>query len=85
MVNCRLKISDGLYNALHGFITWRATGTAVLESKLAQRLAGIAHKTILQIFLDEQKAYEYLDWERCLELLRGYRLGKNLARIRDDY
>ena len=32
-----------------------------------------------------REAYDLLDWERCLELLRGYGLGPNLARILENY
>ena len=85
VVNCRLKRSVLLYDALHGFISGRGTGTATLEAKLVQQLSGIAHKPLLQVFLDVQKAYDSLDQERCLELLRGYGLGPNLARLLDNY
>ena len=53
---------------------------ATLEANMAQQLTGMAHKPLFQVFLDLRKSYDSLDWERCLELLRGYRLGKNLAR-----
>ena len=57
-VNCRLKRSVTLYDALHGFGAGRVAGTATLESKLAQQLAGISHETLFQVFVDVQKAYD---------------------------
>ena len=85
VVNCRLKRSVVLHNVLHGFRVGRGKGTATLEAKLVQQLSGLAHKPLLQVLLDVQKAYDSLDQERCLELLRGYGLGPNLARILDNY
>ena len=40
VINCRIKRSVMLHEALHGFRTGRGTGTATLEVKLAQQLAG---------------------------------------------
>ena len=70
VVNCWLKRSVVLNNALRGFITGRGTGTATLEAKLAQHLTGIARKPLFRVFLDVRKAYDFLDRECCLELLR---------------
>ena len=40
------------------------TGTATLEAKLTQQLAGIANEPLFQVFLDVHKAYGLLYWER---------------------
>ena len=56
VVNCWLKRSVVLHNALHGFRTGREMWTATLESKLDQQLAGLAHEPLFQVFLDVQKA-----------------------------
>ena len=85
VVNCRLKRSVLLYDALHGFISGRGTGTATLESKLDQNLAGLVNKPLFQVFLYVWNAYDLVDQERCLELLRGYGLGPKLARILENY
>ena len=81
VVNCCLKMIVVLHDALHGFRTLRgtATSTATLEAKLSQKLAGIAYDNIFQVLLYVRKAYNLLDRERCLELLREYGLGPNLA------
>ena len=36
-------------------------GTATLENKLAQKLAGTAHESLLKVFLDIRNAYNFLD------------------------
>ena len=85
VVNCRLKSSVVLHTALHGFITGRGTGKVMLEANLAQNLARIALDHLFQVILDLEKAYNFLDRERLLELLRGYRLGPNLDQLLDNY
>ena len=60
-------------------------GTTTLEANLAHHLDRISHKTLLQVFLDVLKAYDLLYRRRCLEILRGYSLGLNLAYILKNY
>ena len=81
MVDFRLKRSVMLYDALHGFRAGRCAGIATLEAKLAQQLVGISHKPLFQIFLDVRKAYDSLDRGRCMEILRGYVMVQNTARL----
>ena len=52
-----------------------------MEEKLAQKLAGIAHEPLFQVFLDVLKAYDSLDRGRCMEVLRGYKMGQKMARL----
>ena len=66
MVNCRLKRSLDLNDVLHGFKAWRGMGTASLELKLVQQLAGLSHETLFQVFLDVRKAYNSLNRGRCM-------------------
>ena len=73
-----------LHNALHVFRTGRWTGTAIIEANMSQQLVGISHEPLFQVFLDLQKAYYLLDWEWCLELLRGYGMGPNLDGILEN-
>ena len=58
VVNCWIKSSVMLNDTIHGFRTGRGTGTATLEAKLSQNLAGLAHKLLLQVLLYVQKAYD---------------------------
>ena len=85
LVNYRLKSSAVLHNVLHGFIKGIGMETSTLEANLDQNLAGILHKPLFQVFLDVRKTYDSMNMEQCLELLRGYRLGTNLARILNNY
>ena len=61
VVNCRLKRSDVLHDALHRFREGIGTGTATPEAKLAQQLAGLAREPLLQVFLDVRNSYDWLD------------------------
>ena len=68
-----------LHDAPHGFREGGGKGVAILEDKLDQQLTGLAHEPLFQFLLNVWKAYDSMDWERCLRLLRGYRMGPNLA------
>ena len=83
IINNRLRISISLHDNLHRFRQGRGTGTATLEAKLVQHLAGIFHKPLFQVLLDANKVYESLDRMKCMEILRGYEIGKNLKSLLD--
>ena len=85
VVNFWLKRSVTLHDSLHGFRSGMGTGTDTLEEKLAQKLVGIAHEPLLQVFLDVQKAYDYLYRGRCMDIMRGYGMGQNMARLIAHY
>ena len=85
VVNFRLKRSAMLHDALHGFREGIGMGTVTLEANLDQKLAGITHEPLFQVFLYVWKAYDLLDWDRCLKLLREYGMGPNLARLLEDH
>ena len=65
VVNCHLKRSVVIQNALHGFKTGRAEGKATLEAKIDQQLTGLACEPLFQVFLYVRKVYNLLDWEWC--------------------
>ena len=83
VVNCFLKRSMTLHDALNGFWLGRSTRTATFEAKLVQQLVGLEHEPLFQVFLDVRKAYVSMDRRRCMEILRGYRMGQNMARLID--
>ena len=58
-----------LHDTLHGFRAGRGTVTATLESKLEQKLGGIAHEPLFQVFLNVRKAYGILDGGKCMEIM----------------
>ena len=84
VVNCRLKKSVVMHDALHGFREGRGRGIAMLEANLSQQMEGLVHDPLFQVFIYGRKAYDSLDRERCLELLRGYEMGPNLARLLEN-
>ena len=74
-----------LHDTLHGFKDEMSRGKANLEAKLAQQLAGIAHKPLFQVFLDVRTAYDSLDRARCMEIIRGYGMGQNMVHLLDHH
>ncbi len=54
---------------------YRGTGTAIIEAKLAQQLSYLEFKPFYGVFLDLQKAFDAMDWERVIMLLEGYGAG----------
>ena len=56
-----------------------------MEANIVQHLYGLIHEPLFQVFLDVRKAYNLLDRERFLEVLRGYGMGPNMARLLKNY
>ena len=56
-----------------------------MEANLAQHLDGLLHEPLFQVLLDFCKSYDSLDRGRYLEILRGYGMGPNLARLIKNY
>ena len=46
---------------------------------MTQKLAGIVHEPLFQVFLDMRNAYDYLDRGWCMDTLRGYGTVQNMA------
>ena len=66
---------------LHGFGAGCDTGTASLEAKLLQQLMAMRKEVLYQVFLELQKVYSALDWERCLKILTVYGVGPRALRL----
>ncbi len=60
-------------------------GTAIMEVKLQQQLAWVDQEPLYQIYLDLRKAYDALDWGRCLKILAGYGVGPNLLHLQKKF
>ena len=73
------------HDSLHDFRKGQGTGTATIKAKLYRKVVWLTHKPLFQFFLDVQKAYDLLDRGIFLEILMGYRLGKNLTRLLGHY
>ena len=69
------------HDCLHGFLSGRGTGTATTEVKLTQQLAYLEQAPLYGIFIDLKKAYDAMDRERCMEIMRGYGVGPNILRL----
>ena len=69
------------HHSLHGFLSARGTGIAVIEAKLAQQLAYLEAEAFYVIFIDLRKAFDAMDQERCLRLLKGYGVGPKMRRL----
>jgi hypothetical protein len=76
----RMEAID-FHDCLHGFLKGRCTGTATIEAKLAQQLASIEQEALYSTFIDLRKAYDAMDRERCLEILKGYGVVPNMLRL----
>ena len=81
VVNFQLNRRVTLHKALNGFRAVRVVVTSTLEAKLAQQLAGIAHKPLFQVLLDMHKTYNPLYRGWSMDIFRGYGVGQNTARI----
>ena len=70
-----------LHLCLHGFTKGRGTGTGTMEAKLAQQLSFIDQEALFATFIDLRKAYDAMDRDRVLQILRGYGVGPNLLQL----
>jgi exonuclease III len=81
IINRRLVNAIPFHDAIHGFRAARGTGTAIIRAKLLMQLAQRQTKPIYMLFLDLKKAYDTLDRNRTLEILKGYGVGPKIRGI----
>ena len=77
IMDVRLGIIE-FHPFMHGFVKGRGCGTAGIEAKLAQQLAYLRQTPLYGIFIDLRKAYDAMDRDRCLEIMKGYGVGPNM-------
>ncbi len=70
-----------LHDSLHGCRNNCGTGTAIIEEKLAQQLSYLELKPFYGVILDLRKAFDTIDWERCVMVLGGYGAGPQMTRL----
>jgi hypothetical protein len=70
-----------LHNSLHSCHDRQGTGTAVIEAKLTQQLAHIEQPPFYGVFIniDLKKAFNAMDWEWCLFILKGHGIGPKMC------
>ncbi len=73
----RLNVIE-FHDCLHGYLPERGTGTAIMEAKLAQQLAYLEQHPLYVVFIDLKKAFDAMDRNTCLLLLRDYGVGPNM-------
>ena len=78
IIDTRVRSKVTLHDCLHGFTARRGTGTAIIEAKLQQELAGIRKQPLFQVYLDLKKAYDTIDRPRLLQTFEEYGMGPNL-------
>jgi exonuclease III len=81
IINARLGDAIKFHKAVHGFRRGRGTTTAIAELKLVMRANRQSNKPLFMIFLDLKKAYDTLDRDRTLQIMRGYGVGPNICNI----
>ena len=80
MMDHRLEVI-ALHNSLQDCRNEQGTGTARIEAKLAQQLAHIEQVPFYGVFIDLKKAFDAVDWERCLSILEGHGVGPNMRQL----
>ncbi len=50
----------------------------MIEAKLTQQLAHIEQSPFYGVFVNLTKAFDAMDWKRCLQLLEEYGVGPNM-------
>jgi len=84
IMDCRLDAIE-LHECLHGCRAHRGTGTGMIEAKLAQQLSYLELKPFYGVFLDLKKAFDSMDRERCILILKGYGAGPRMIRLIRGY
>ena len=72
VINHHIGAAITYLDVRHGFRVGRGTGTTSLEDKPLQQLKEMREEVLYKVFLDLQKAYDALYWERCMEILVAY-------------
>ena len=84
IIHKRLIESIQFHDSIHGFRTERGTSTAIINIKLKMQLAKRRKIPLYMIFLDIKKAYDTIDRERVIILLKKYGLGDNIIKLMEN-
>ena len=80
IINMRMTKSIKFCEEIHGFRRGRGCYTAIGEAKLKIQETTCNYKTLYQIYLDLAKAYDSVDREQVMEILKEYRVGPRIRR-----
>jgi len=82
-----MQISTGItfHLDMHDFLPKQGCSTACMEVKLQMQLMHQIGKPLYQIFIDVSKAYDGLDCERTLIVLRDYGVSDNTLQILNNF
>jgi len=81
----RLSQNITFHTDMHGFLPKKGCSTASMEAKLQMQLMYQLGKPLYQIFIDVLKAYDGLDRDRTLIVLRDYGVGEKVLRILNNF
>ena len=79
IINLRMIRTINFCDEVHGFRRKRGTFTAIGETKIDMQVATCQSDTLYQVFVDLSKAYDSIDRERVLKLLKHYGMGPRLC------
>ena len=65
----RFKILEP-HDCLHGFLAARGTCTDIVKATLVQQIVYLEQVPLYGLFLDLRKAFDAMDRERCLQILK---------------
>ncbi len=85
IIHTRLGNDITFHPDMHGFLPKQGCSTACMEAKLQMQIMHRIGKPLYQIFIDVSKAYDGLDRERTLLILRDYGVGENMIRILNNF
>jgi hypothetical protein len=72
-----------LHNSLHGCLALRlrGIGIGIIEAKLVQQLAHLKQMPFFGVFINLQKAFDAMNWGRCLQILELHGAGPQMLRL----
>ena len=80
VINMRMAAKVRFLEEVHGFRSGRGTYTAIGETKIRLQLAVHTSETTYQVYLDLKKAYDSIDRDRIIHIMKKYGVGPNICR-----
>jgi Reverse transcriptase (RNA-dependent DNA polymerase) len=82
IINHRISSKINYHQSVHGFRKRRGTSIAIIEAKLRMPMAARrTMKPLYFVFMDLKKAYDTLDRQRTIQILKGYGVRPNFIRF----